>query len=57
MPNLEQLTGQVLLSVTKKKTLALYISTIDLGYAFGQKKLHPETRKHCNIAIIVGEAT
>ena len=55
MPNLEELLGQVSLSITKDENLPLYISTIDLEYAFGQIKLH--TRKHCNIAIIGGEAT
>ena len=54
--NLEELLGQVSLSIAKDETLPLYISTIDLEYAFGQIKLHPETRKHCNISIIGGEA-
>ena len=57
MPNLEELLGQVTLSITKDESMPLYISTIDLEYAFGQISLHPETRKHCNIAIIGGEAT
>ena len=54
MPNLEELLGQVCLSITKDENMPLYISTIDLEYAFGQISLHPETRKHCNIAIIGG---
>ena len=41
MPNLEELLGQVSLSITKDETLPLYISTIDLEYPFGQTKLHP----------------
>ena len=56
-PNLEELLGQVSLSITKDESMPLYISTIDLEYAFGQIKLHPETRKHCNIEINGGEAT
>ena len=39
MPNLEKLLGQVSLSITKDETMPLYISTIDLEYAFGQIKL------------------
>ena len=57
MPNLEELLGQVSLSVTKDETLPLYTSTFYPEYTFGQVKLHPGTRKHCNIAIIGGEAT
>ena len=57
MPNLEELLGQVSLSITKDETLPLYISTIDLEFAFGQIKLHPETGKHFNIAIIGGDVT
>ena len=57
MPNLEELLGQVSLSITKDESMPLYISKTGLEYAFGQIKLHPETRTHCNIAIIGGEAT
>ena len=57
MPNLEELLGQVSLSITKNENMPLYISTIDLEYAFGQISLHPDTGKHCNIAIIGREAT
>ena len=37
--------------------MPLYITTIDLEDAFGQVKLHPDTSKHCNIAIIGGDDT
>ena len=57
MPNLEELLGQVSLSITTDEKMPLHVSTKNLEYAFGQIKLHPETRKHCNIAIIGGEAT
>ena len=57
MPNLEELLGQVSMAITKDEEMPLYISTIDLEYAFGQVKLHPDTSKHCNIAIIGGDAT
>ena len=29
----------------------IWISVIDLGYAYGQINLAPETSKHCNFAI------
>ena len=54
MPILEELLGQVSMAITRNEEMPLYISTIDLEYAFGQVKLHPETSKHCNIAIIGG---
>ena len=57
MPNLEELLGQVSMAITKNEEMPLYISRIDLEYAFGQVKLHPDTSKHCNIAIIGGNAT
>ena len=57
MPNLEELLGQVSMAITKDEEMPLYISTIDLEYAFGQVKLHPDTSKHCNIAIIGGDST
>ena len=36
MPNLEQLLGQVSMAITKNEEMPLYISTINLEYAFGQ---------------------
>ena len=57
MPNLEELLGQVSMAISKDEDKPLYISTIDLEYAFGQVKLHPDTSKHCNIAIIGGDST
>ena len=57
MPNLEELLGQVSMAITKNEEMRLYLSTIDLEYAFGQVKLLPDTSKHCNIAIIGGDAT
>ena len=57
MPNWEELSGQVSLDITKNEEMPLYISTIDLEYAFDPVKLHPDTSKHCNIAIIGGDAT
>ena len=57
MPNLEELLGQVSMAITRNEDMPLYISTIDLEYAFGPIKLHPESSKHCNIAIIGGDAT
>ena len=57
MPNLEELLGQGSMAITRNENMPLYISTIDLEYAFGEIKIHPDTAKHCNIAIIGGEAT
>ena len=34
-----------------------YFSKIDLKYAYSQLPLHPETQKHCNFNILVGNAT
>ena len=42
MPNLEELLEQVSMAITKNEEMPLYISTIDLEYAFGQVKLHTE---------------
>ena len=57
MPNLEELLGQVSMAIARIEEMPLYISTIDLEYASGRVKLHPETSKHCSIAIIRGDAT
>ena len=41
----------------KNKTGTIYISKIDLKYAYSQIPLHKETQKHCNFNILGGNAT
>ena len=35
----------------------VYLSMIDLKYAYSQINLHPDTAHHCNFNIICSEAT
>ena len=34
-----------------------WFTTIDLKYAYSQIPLHPDTAKHCNFILVIGEAT
>ncbi len=57
MPNLSELLDQVSVKITTEKNEELWISLLDLEYAFGQIELDQETAKHCVIAIVGGQAT
>ena len=49
MPNMEELLYQTLTEVTRLQNESLWISKIDLKYAYGQLKLSKETRRQCNL--------
>ena len=51
MPNMEELLNQISAELSKCDRDPIWISVIDLDYAYGQMKLAPETSKHCNFAI------
>ena len=51
MPNMEELLNQISSELSKNDRDPIWISVIDLDYAYGQMKLAPETSKHCNFAI------
>ena len=49
--NMEELLNQISVEITRDRTLQLFISKIDLNYAYGQMKLSEETSRQCVIAI------
>ena len=51
MPNMEELLNQISAEISRKPTEPLWLSKVDLDYAYGQMKLAEETSKHCNFAI------
>ena len=51
MPNMEELLNQISVEVTRDRTLQLFISKIDLDYAYGQNKLFEETSRQCVFAV------
>ena len=51
MPNMEELLNQISTELSKNDRDPLWISVVDLDYAYGQMKLAPETSKHCNFAM------
>ncbi len=57
MPILAELLDQISIKISLGKGKPLFVSTIDLKYAFGQIKLHSETAKHCVAAIVGGTST
>ena len=51
MPNMEELLNQISAELSKNDHDPIWISVIDLDYAYGQMKLAPETSEHCNFAM------
>ena len=51
MPNMEELSNQTSVEITRDWTKQLLISKIDLGYAYGLMKLSEETSRQCVFAI------
>ena len=51
MPNMEELFNQMSIEITRDRTLQLFISKIDLNYAYGQMKLSEETSRQSVFAI------
>ena len=55
MPNMEELLNQISNKITDDRTKPLWISKIDLDYAYGQLKLSEDTSRHCVFAITGGK--
>ena len=55
MPNMEELLNQISVETTRDRTLQLFISKIDLDYAYGQMKLSKETSRQCVFALTGGK--
>ena len=54
MPNMEELLNQISVEITRDRTMQLFISKMDLNYAYGQMKLLEETSRQCVFAITGG---
>ena len=54
MPNMEELLNQISVEITRDRTAQLFMSTIDLDYAYGQMKLSEETSRQCVFALTEG---
>ena len=55
MPNMEELLNQISVEISRDRTLQLFISKIDLDYAYGQMKLFEETSRQCVFALTGGK--
>ena len=55
MPIMEELLNQISVEISRDRTLQLFISKIDLDYAYGQIKLSEETSRQCLFATIGGK--
>ena len=54
MPNMEDLLNQISVEITRDRTTQLFLSKIDLDYAYGQMKLSEETSRQCVFALTGG---
>ena len=54
MPNMEELLYQISIEITRDRTAQLFMSKIDLDYAYGQMKLSDETSRQCVFALTGG---
>ena len=52
---MEELFNQFSVEITRDRTAQLFISKIDLDYAYGQMKLSDETSRQCVFAITGGK--
>ena len=57
MPNIEDILAQISVKITSNREKPLFMTSVDLKYAFGQIKLHPETSRHCIFTMIGGKIT
>ena len=57
MPNMEDLINRISTEISKNDDDELWITKIDLDYAYGQMELDEETKKHCVFALIGGKVT
>ena len=55
MPNMEELSNQISVDITRDRTVQLFTSKIDLDYAHGQVKLSKKTSRQCVFAITRGK--
>ena len=51
---MEELLNQISVETTRDRKLQLFISKIDLDYAYGQLKLSEETSRQCVFALTGG---
>ena len=56
MPNIEELISKMSVEITKSNG-EIWMSKIDLDYAYGQAKLSKDAAKHCVFSIIGGDFT
>ena len=56
MPNIKELISKISAKITKNNG-EIWMSKIDLDYAYGQAKLSPEASRHCVFSIIGGDFT
>ena len=56
MPNMEELIGKISGEITKQRG-EIWMSKIDLVYAYGHAKLSKEASTHCEFSIIGGDFT
>ena len=54
MPNVEELLNQISVEITRDRRAQLFISKIDLDYAYGQMKLSEKTSRQCVFALTGG---
>ena len=54
MPNMEELLNQISVEITRDRIAKLFISKIDLHYAYRQMKLSDETSRQCVFALTGG---
>ena len=58
MPNIDSIIDSISQHINdSNQGENVYISTIELKYAYSQLSLHPDTARHCNFNIICGDAT
>ena len=57
MPNMEELISKISAKICKKTHHKVWMSKIDLDYAYGQAKLSKNASKHCVFAIVGGDFT
>ena len=55
MPNMEELLNQISVEISRDRTVQLFISKIELDYAYGQMKLSKETSRQCVFALTGGK--
>ena len=55
MPKMEKLLNQISVAITRVRTMQLFMSKIDLDYAYGQMKLSEETSRQCVFALTGGK--